>query len=686
MTTLGSLWLGILAALTLVSSAGAAPDAAPGGDFAVVVAREREALLRGTAPDPAKIKAWIATLTPDGDWPDINYADQNPASWQTSQHLERVEALSRALVDPRSALHDDPALQAAALRALDFWTAHPYHNPNWWHNDIGVPTLMSGILTLLGGRVSGERWAAALVVLNQFGRTKPGGGANTIWEAELGLSYGVLTGDSLLAAQQSALISGEIKVSTGEGIQSDWSFHQHGARLQQFHYGGAFVGDTARLAWVLHGTAWAIPDTKMQIVANCVLEGSQWMAQGVRTVPGTLDRSVSRPNADVADLRGVARDLREALPSRAAELDALVARQSGQGVPLVGFRAYPRSDFSAYKRPGFGFFLKTVSDRTFTTETGMNGENLKGQKLGCGDTYLLRDGLEYDNLPPVWDWDLLPGVTWAAGAGNVQRQPFVGALGNGAVGVTAMDYQFGSKAVPAALTARKLWACDGDTVVCLIGALHTQGVTSPVRTALDQCRLRGPVTVGDAGGGVKTLTADTAAMPLRWIHHSGVAYIPLGQQPISLRLGPATGTWYAINHGASKNPVTAPVFLPVLEQGASPDGQASGFVVAACATPRLAARLAAQPTWDVLRNDADCQAVRFADGDLMAAFYRPGRLDAGGKPLLTVDQPCLVLQRQGQTRAADPTQKGGTVNLIWGTGAAVAVRLPPGGLASAPIH
>ncbi|MDQ2686442.1 MAG: polysaccharide lyase beta-sandwich domain-containing protein [Armatimonadota bacterium] len=668
--------------------AGSAKPASPGesAGFQTVIVHEREALLRGTPPDPAKIKAWMAALTPDGSWPDINYADQNPASWPTSQHLERVQALNQALVDPRSALHDDPALQAATLRALDYWTAHRFHNPNWWHNDIGVPTLMSAILTLLGDRVSGDRQTAALAVLNQFGRTKPGGGANTVWEAELGLSYAVLTGDAALAAQQSALISGEIKVSTGEGIQSDWSFHQHGARLQQFHYGGAFLTDTSRLGWVLHGTPWAISEEKLQILANCVLQGSQWMARGVRTVPGTEDRSISRPNSGTADLRGVARDLREALPSRAAELDALIARQSGEGASLTGFRAYPRSDFSAYQRPAFAFFVKTVSSRTFTTETGMNGENLKGQKLGCGDSYLLRDGQEYFNLQPVWDWDLLPGVTWAVGAGEVQRLPFVGAIGDGTVGATAMDYAFGTKADPAALTARKFWACDGDTAVCLIGDLRTSGVTAPVRTALDQCRLRGLVTVGDVNGAVKTLSADTEAAPLRWIHHAGVVYIPLGGQSVSLRLGPATGNWYAINHGYSKDPVTAPVFLPVLEQGASPNGQASGFVIAPAATPTQAAQLAAKPTWAVLRNDGDCQAVRFTNGDLMVAFYKMGRLEADGKPLLTVDRPCLVLQRGGMTRACDPTQKGGTVNLTRGAGAAVPVALPPGGLASEPVH
>lgn len=674
-----------LCALLVVSSASAAPTTDSG--FSIILARERGALLQGTAPDAAKVKAWMSTLRPDGSWPDIDYANQERGNWLTSQHLERLQVLCCALARSDSALNNDPTLETDSLRALDYWTMHRFHNPNWWHNDIGVPQLMGDILLLLGDRVTGARRTAALAVLNQYGRARPNDGANTIWEAKLGLDYGAFTQDAALIAQQSALISGEIKVSTGEGIQSDWSFHQHGARLQQFHYGGAFLGDTARLGGVLRGTPWAITDEKIGILADCVLNGSQWMVRGVRTVPGTIDRAVSRPNSQGGDLRGVAHDLRAGLPARAAEFDALTARQSGQGTPLIGFRAFPRSDFSVLQRPGFGFFLKTVSSRTFPTEVGMNGENLKGQKLGCGDHSLLRDGEEYHNLQPVWDWDLLPGLTWAKGAGEVQRLPFVGALGDGTAGATVMDYQFGSKAEPAALTARKFWACDGDTVVCLIGDLRTRGVSEPVRTALDQCLLRGPVTVGDAKGAVKTLpTGISAPLAVHWIHHSGFAYFPLNGQPVSLRVGPMTGTWYSINHGESKDVVTAPVFLPVLEQGVSPVGQASGFVVAACETPRLAALLALKPTWDVLRNDADCQAVRFRNGDVMAVFYRPGQLVAEGKPVFTVDQPCLVLQRRGETRVADPTQKGGAFVLTRGAGSAVRVMLPPGGLASEPVR
>ena len=418
---------------------------------------------------------------------------------------------------------------------------------------------------------------------------------------------------------------------------------------------------------------------KLQIVGDCVLQGSQWMCRGVSTVPGTLDRSISRPNAlKAADLRGVARFLREALPQNAAQFDALIARQDGNGVPLDGFRTYPRSDFAAYQRPSFSFFLKTISDRTLATES-INGENQKGRLLNSGDRYLLRDGQEYLQLPPVWDWELLPGVTYASGAGEIQRRSFVGTVSDGASGLAAMEFRFGSKS-GAWLGARKIWACHGDTMICLIGALRTSGVTEAVRTALDQCLLRGPVTVADVQGAVKALPeGNYEAQPLRWIHHAGFAYLPLENSAVTLRLGPATGSWSTINKSAAPAPVTLPVFLPVLEHGKNPDGQKSGFVIAAAATPQEAEKLVAQPSWRVLRNDAACQAVRFADGTIMAAFYAPGILEAGGQKLLEADGACLILQSKEGIWLCDPTQKGGRVT-ITAQGKARAVDLPAGGL------
>ena len=546
-------------------------------DFQTVVARYHQLQLQGKAPDVAAVKGWMENLSAEGNWPDIDYANQELGGWKTSAHLQRVQAMSRALVMPKSPLYGDAQLQSATFRALDHWLDKRYKNPNWWNNDIGVPSLMRDIIVTLGDRLQGDRWKGAMEVLDQRGHARAGDGANTIWEAELGLIYGALTQNAELVTQQSRLISDEIRVSPGEGIQSDWSFHQHGARLQQFHYGGAFLSDNARLAWILRATPWAIAPAKLDILANYALEGSQWMRRGINTVPGTLDRSVSRPGAlHGGDLQSVLRFLSELMPARAPELGAALARQENKSAPLDGFRSFPRSDFAAYQRPQFAFFLKTISTRTTPTES-INGENLRGHLLSCGDAYLVRNGDEYFDLMPLWNWDLLPGVTWATGAGEIDRQSFVGAISDGKIGASAMDYRFKNK-TNGQLGARKLWANWGDTTLCLIGDLRTQNIAAPVQTALDQCRLQGEVTVGTAEGQTQILPAgEASARPMKWIHHANFVYIPIGDLPLMVCNSAASGSWKTINTSRSSQQINAPVFLPLLQHGENPSGQNSGY-------------------------------------------------------------------------------------------------------------
>ena len=155
------------------------------------------------------------------------------------------------------------------------------------------------------------------------------------------------------------------------------------------------------------------------------------------------------------------------------------------------------------------------------------------------------------------------------------------------------------------------------------------------------------------------------ALPVKWVFHDGLAYIPLAGEPVSLRLGPVTGSWREVDRNASPEPVTLPVFLPVLEEGDAPQGRSGGFVMAACATPGQAAEIAAHPAWRILRNDGDCQAVLFEDQTLMASFYVPTQLNGGGQFHLSASQPCLVWLHGTKLRVCDPTHTGGNVGLIF---------------------
>jgi chondroitin AC lyase len=266
----------------------------------------------------------------------------------------------------------------------------------------------------------------------------------------------------------------------------------------------------------------------------------------------------------------------------------------------------------------------------------------------------LRDGQEYFDLAPVWDWDLLPGVTFATDAGKAKRQSFVGSVTDGVRCAVAMDFCSGT-GDKTLLSGRKFWACDGDVIVCLLSDLSASGANQPVRTALDQCRLRGEVTVCDPSGMQREFAGSETNLSLRWVHHAGFAYAPLNDLKLSIRAGPAIGSWNSINRAFSTNDVTVPVFLAVLEHGSKPSAANGGFVIVSTSVVGVE-RIFSNPSWHVLRNDSVVQAVEFDDGAIMAAFHKAGEL-GGGKSRLAVDKPCIVLKRDDRVWICDPNRQ-----------------------------
>lgn len=629
-----------------------------------VLNRYREYLFRTAShPKAGEVKQWVDSLDGRGQWPDVNYLDEERADWKVARHLKRIGEMALAWAYPESPYYHDNTVLQKTFVALDHWLAKRYQNSNWWHNQIGVPRYMRDILILLRYELSAERFRQALEVLGQHRVQGKGAGANLMWSADLGLHYGLLAGDDALVKRCRELMVNEIAISDGEGIQADNSFHQHSKRLQMFQYGKAFLWETVRVAWQLRATPLAFPEDKTDIMTNFVLEGWQWMARGVNTVPGTMDRSSSRVGElRSPDLRPLIPFLMELQPSKAAAFKKMMAIQNGEGT-LEGFRHYPYSDFSAFHRPGFTFFIKTISTRTLATES-FNGENLRGKLLNSGDAYLIRNGQEYFDLMPAWDWTALPGVTTFKDAAKIEQHAFAGSVGNGVSGLTAMDYALTGQAQQQKLSAHKFWACHKDAVVCLVSDIIRTGLTGDIYTAMDQSRWQDDVTVNKKGN---VLAAGTHKLKdVKWIHHAGFVYMPIHFYKASaeLRLQAVTANWKSINVSQPDKNFSERIFMPVLHHEENNGILSAGYAMMFCPAPEQASKLAAKPGWSVLRNSKDCQAVLFDDGTMMASFFNAHTLPYRSFDL-GVDRPCLVMVSNNKMYVSDPLHKGGTVRVKW---------------------
>jgi len=617
-------------------------------------------------PLPKNIPALIASYSPSTQWNDIDYNDGRRANWSLLGHLSRIDELALSWSAPQSPYYHNDTVWWIINSALDHWLDKRYQSSNWWSNEIGVPRVMRDILATIHNDLSPSRLAGAMAVLRQY--KVRGTGANLVWSADLGLHDGALTGNDTLIRRCARLIANEIRIDTGDGVQRDYSFHQHGPRLQMYQYGTAFLENNTRIAWQLEGTPWAFTQDKIKILVDFVLNGWQWMARGIQSVPGTMDRSASRlNNLRNADLRGMIPFLCQLYPAKQKELLAVGAFEDGRGEPLEGFRYFPYSDFTAYQTRAGSFFLKTISDRTLPTES-INSENLKGKLLNSGDAYVIKNGQEYFNLMPVWDWNKLPGVTSFEGAEKIVRRPFSGSVSDGISGATVMDYSM-QGAPGQSLTATKFWACHNSIVVCLIAGLRQDRLPGNAFTSLDQCRRQGAVTITRSTNSPDVLEpgmeVDQSFDSLRWIYHAGLAYIFLQPSAVRLHMGADTGSWRSINVSEPAGAVRDEIFNPVLLHAPEKEPVSSGYVLALCNTPGEAGSIATNPSWEILRNSRDCQAVQFNDGVTLCAFYTAGALTLDGKNKLSVSRPCLILLSGKAIYASDPAHKGNALTVMY---------------------
>ncbi len=632
-----------------------------------ILTRYREHLYRFETPPSERVKQFLADLNESGRWADVDYEDEKRGAWDLMIPASRLRDFAMARVAPDLAedLADGVSgeeLDRAIHRVLDDWLANRYKSSNWWYNQIGIPRLMRDTAVLLEGRLDAPRWEGLLEIVNQH--KVEGTGANLLWTAETALHYACLVQDGDLLADAAQRIRGEIVVGQREGIQTDWSFFQHGERPQTFHYGSSYMHVALTVGRQLQGTPWEYSEEEVAILSNFLLEGAQWMLRGEYTVPSTLDRSASRPGSMRVNLEPFVSMWSKVDSTRRGELRTFAARMTGGAEPLNGFRHFDRADFTLYHRPGFSYFVKMISDRTFLTET-LNQENHFGNPVfHTGDHYLVRNGQEYVDLMPVWDWERLPGIASASGMREVERKPFVGGLGDGTSGVSAMD-QVRTGEEGAELALRRSWFFHRDMVISLAGGWELSGDTSDPWLVLDQSRLRDAVSVVDTEGHAHEIEAGE-----HWkgsavaVSHGDVAWIPLGRAPVSVQIVKACGSWRRINSNYSEEPIEEKVFLASMEfEGASPE--AGGFAVLPGVDPAEAVRIAGAPPWTVLRNDRAVQALEFADDGVgMAVFYETGAVEFGGREL-SVSRPCLVFRRGETLSVADPLGGEEPVEVLW---------------------
>lgn len=635
--------------------------------------------LEEPAPKGPASSAFLTTLQDDGTWSDIEYDGEKQPGFRAFPHLERMARIAWEFRAPGEK-QGHPELAAAFRRSLAAWVRLGLRPKHAWFYTMGVPLSLSRSVSLMRKELSPEEIRTAFPLLKvslQKGKFIYGGhpatGANLAWSAGPTLIGALLSGETSVADYAARALAEEIKITLGEGIQADFSFHQHGPLLYSGAYGAAFVGEMARWAYVLGGTSWAFRDEKTKILADTLLEGEQFMIRGDAWDYGVVGREIARPRQGARGLHRTAHQMAMAWPPQAPAFEALRARILGetQAPPLTGNRMFWRSDYMAHARAGFQASARMSSTRIKSHESG-NGENELGYYLGDGAFCLLRDGNEYRSIFPLWNWRQIPGTTvpqsrapcpilsW--GKGSEGGSPFAGGVSDGAGGVAGMILHRDG------LEARKAWFFFNDEVLCLGSGIHGQELADPVFTTINQTLACGDIVTSKG----KLQDAQVLELPTPgWFHHDGVGYAVLRGPAVRLSREKRSGTWKKIQRSTPEGdtPAEAEVFTAWVDHGSRPCGGEYAYTVWPGVSPQnnFLGTFAQRPV--EVRSDL-LATVDYAGNTLGVIFFEPGKSSLPGFPEIESDRACaMILKKSGggwSGKLSSPPQETGKIRIRFG--------------------
>ncbi len=624
----------------------------------------------------------MGTQNADGSWPDLSYVTGVNGDVPYNTHLTRLYQFSEAYTFPGGTHYGDANLYAKLSLALEYWNANIHDANNWYYDQIGYPQLLGQTLVLMRNGALALSATDSTNAMNYLAsRENPSveTGANRIDESLHWLYRGALTANASVVntAVTQAGTTLNLVSSGSEGINYDYAFLQHGAELMTQTYGNVLLGDVYDMANYINGTAYSFTTAQMQ-TAFVLLHNSYTGAARGKWKDFSLDgRAISRSG----DLGMSASITAQAMKVDAVNYTALrndSLRLSGVQPASYNIATpyhihYWTADYTLHNRPTYSFSVRSVSTRTLRDES-INGENLLGTFLSEGATDIRVTGNEYLNIFPVWDWNMIPGVTMrdfattpTNSSGVAGNQAYVGGVSDSTYGASANYMNYNS------VTAKKAWFFFDDEVVC-VGAGITSTATENVSTCVNQCLLNGSVSVS-SGGTISTLATHTQTPytgNLQWALQGNVGYFFPSGGNVTISNQAQTGSWSTINTTQSTNTITTDVFKMWFDHGVAPTNDTYQYIV----VPNIGttAQMTAynQSNIKIIVNTVSTQAVKHDGLNMLEAIFRATAgatvTDPTSGLKLTVDQPCAVLVKNIGTSTvtisiADPSQAASSINV-----------------------
>jgi chondroitin AC lyase len=563
-----------------------------------------------------KIKGYLTGQLPDGSWRDINYSDKKRSGWEPRIHANRILELVELYYSNQTPYQGSKEVEAVIHKALNYWFTAKLRCLNWWYNEIGIPKALGTAFVLFDKQLTAGERAQAITLMEEskFGMT----GQNKVWLAGNVMMRALLQRDYALVKAARDTIVSEIVIGREEGIQSDWSFHQHGSQQQFGNYGLAFVSAMSLFSGLFAGTPLAFDEAKLNILTTFIDRGYRpiiWNGyMDISALGRQLFHHVQLHKPLVLAYAAV-----EMGGGKSDTCNIVASKLMAENYPppahhsLTGHFHFDRSAYTVHRAPHWMASIKMSSRKVYGIES-LNGDNMQGFYMGDGATFFYKKGDEYLDIFPLWDWRKIPGVTAFEDTAPVpplhdnrphNESDFADGCSDGSTGVSGMFLN------RAGIKAHKAWVCTDRWVLCLGAGIEADSALL-VTTAIEQTWKRGDLQLLD-GTQWQTVTAARTwkgKKELRF-YHNGTGYIipqNTGNEVTASAVN-RTGAWHNVMQLYHPKEEQGEVTTLYLRHGVAPHNASYCYLILPDATPDEVAGFDLSDI-EIVRNDAQIQSVR----------------------------------------------------------------------------
>ncbi len=604
--------------------------------------------------DDKVVEQLLDGMNEDFYFNDIDYNMHRRSNWKPREHLKRLITVATAFENVNSKYYKSDEIAEIIVGGLNFWSSNSFYSDNWWHQEIGIPQSIGPTLIICESIIPDSTMVKSLEVMDKSKIYMTG--QNKIWLSGNVFMRELVRGNDSLMIVATNIIKSVMVPSKPyqDGIQPDYSFHQHGPQPQFGNYGLHFAEDIIKWMFIFNKTVIAFSPEKLELMRNLMFEGQQKVVYKGKYEILAVGRQIFPDMVNGIKYRGTISKykLYKKIEAIFNEFDTRINPTSAPN-EYIHFR---NSDYSLYRTDKFFSAVRMSSHRVIGAEAG-NGENQLGYYLGDGTNLIYRRGDEYHGIYPVWNWKKLPGtttvqdtvklpvLTWS-GYKNGSR--FAGGLKNKEIGITAFKYRRDS------LQANKSYFFIGNMIYALGSAITTDR-NFDVVTTVNQCFKNGDVFISKNKGSITSV----------W--HDSIAYVSLCQQKLKVRQRVQTGNWKKVLTWHTDSLISKKVFDLEINHGTKPiHGKYAYMTVVGISVKEVEKAIKEHPC-EIITHEKEAHVLSFNNGkNLAISAFEPCEIEIGNNQKLIIKSPCLLsLEKQNNgwiIEAVDPTQQQKTLS------------------------